>query len=646
MDNPVTGKIDAIPGKPVQQKSPARIFALALGMIFLGELGIMGVLAFFPNLSPSTVAFLDGVLLTCLVLPLWFFLSYRPMREKNEECNRERQEIARQNAFLHTVLDALPFPFYVIDANDYRVKIINKAAGSNETGNLTCHALSHKSAAPCSGGEHPCPMLEVKKTGKPVVLEHLHYNQQGAQRVMEVHGYPIFDEAGNIVQMIESSMDITQRRLAEDALRRSEASLQDFLDNANDLIQILDLKGRFLYVNRAWQMALGYSEAEVGSLTIHDILHADSRESALGLFSSISRISQAVGHELVFVAKNGKAIIVEGNITTQMEEGAPVAVRGIFRDITRRKQLEEQFLEQKSITEKMIKFSAVPIFVLDKNHLVTNWNKACEKMTGVTAKRVVGTSDHWRAFYPSKRACLADLVLDGADDSFPKFYESIDTSTFLHDGVRSEGWFENVGGKKRYITFDAVPIYNRAKELVAVIETLQDISERKKLEEELARLATTDALTGLYNRHRFNELLEQEVARARRYHTPLSLIMFDLDYFKNVNDTYGHAVGDQVLQEVAKVIRENVRATDWVGRWGGEEFLVLCPEATEKDAVLTAEKLRGLVESHVFETVKTITISCGVTRFKAPDSIDAFVSRADDGLYRAKDKGRNIVEIV
>jgi diguanylate cyclase (GGDEF)-like protein/PAS domain S-box-containing protein len=646
MDNPVTGKAETLPGKPVEQKSPDRIFVLALALIFLGELGIMQVLALFSDLTPLAAAFLDGALLICLVLPLWFFLSYRPMRKKTEECNRERQEITRQNAFLHTVLDALPFPFYVIDANDYRVKIINKAAGGENTAGLTCHALTHKSAAPCAGGEHPCPMIEVKKTGKPVVLEHLHYNQQGAQRVVEVHGYPIFDEAGTMVQMIESSMDITQRRLAEDALKRSEASLQDFLDNANDLIQILDLKGRFLYVNRAWQMALGYSEAETRSMTIHDILHPDSRENSLGLFSSVSRISQVVGHELIFVAKSGKAIIVEGNIATQMEEGAPAAVRGTFRDITRRKQLEEQFLEQKSITEKMIKFSAVPIFVLDKNHVVANWNKACEIMTGIKAQKVVGTSDHWQAFYPSKRSCLADLVLEGAYDSFPQFYEAFDTSTFLHDGVRSEGWFDNVGGKRRYLIFDAVPIYNRAKELVAVIETLQDFSERKKLEEKLGRLATTDALTGLCNRHRFNELLEQEVARARRYHAPLSLIMFDLDYFKNINDTYGHAVGDQVLQAVAEIIRKNIRATDWVGRWGGEEFMVLCPEATEKDAVFTAEKLRGLVENHTFETVKTITVSCGVTRFKAHDSVDTFVSRADDGLYRAKEKGRNIVEIV
>ncbi|MBU4119467.1 MAG: diguanylate cyclase [Proteobacteria bacterium] len=628
------------------KKSPARILVVVLGLIFLAELAISRLLTFFPNLPPRTAALADGIFLTCLVLPLWFFLSYRPMLEKTEECNRERQEIARQNSFLHTVLDALPFPFYVIDAHDYRVKIINRAAGTNEAGDLTCHALSHKSTTPCEGGEHPCPMVEVKKTGKPVVLEHLHYNRQGAQRVMEVHGYPIFDESGNIVQMIESSVDITQRKVAEDALRRSEANLQNFLDNANDLIQILGLNGKFLYVNRAWQRVLGYDEAEIGSMSIHDILHKDSRKSSLGLFSSISRISQVVEHELLFVTKSGKTIVVEGSITTQMEEGTPVAVRGIFRDITKRKQLEERFLEQKNFTEKILRYSAVPIFVLNKNHEVTSWNKACEKMTGIAAEKIVGTSDHWQAFYPSKRDCLADLVLDEAYGSLPQFYEAFENSAFMEEGVRSEGWFDNIGGIKRYLAFDAVPIYNRANELVAAIETLQDISERKKMEEDLERLATTDALTGLCNRHRFNELLQQEVDRAKRYNTPLSLIMFDLDHFKKINDTYGHAVGDQVLQAVAKVIRENVRTSDWVGRWGGEEFLVLCPEATEKDVLVIAEKLRETVEKHIFETVKTITVSCGVTRFKSHDSVDAFVSRADEGLYRAKDKGRNIVEII
>ncbi|MBU3982753.1 MAG: PAS domain S-box protein, partial [Proteobacteria bacterium] len=281
------------------------------------------------------------------------------------------------------------------------------------------------------------------------------------------------------------------------------------------------------------------SEAEIGSMSIHDILHKDSRKSSLGLFSSISRISQVVEHELLFVTKSGKTIVVEGSITTQMEEGTPVAVRGIFRDITKRKQLEERFLEQKNFTEKILRYSAVPIFVLNKNHEVTIWNKACETMTGIPAEKIVGTSDHWQAFYPSKRDCLADLVLDEAYGSLPQFYEAFENSAFMEEGVRSEGWFDNIGGIKRYLAFDAVPIYNRANELVAAIETLQDISERKKMEEDLERLATTDALTGLCNRHRFNELLQQEVDRAKRYNTPLSLIMFDLDHFKKIQGNFG-----------------------------------------------------------------------------------------------------------
>ena len=142
MDNPEAGKTDTAPEKPLREKPLVRVFAVAIGMIFLGELGIMWLLAFFPGLTPRTAAFLDGILLTCLVLPLWFFLFYRPLREKTEECNRKRQELSRQNAFLHTVLDSLPFPFYVINANDYRVNIINRAAGSNDSGTPTCYALS------------------------------------------------------------------------------------------------------------------------------------------------------------------------------------------------------------------------------------------------------------------------------------------------------------------------------------------------------------------------------------------------------------------------------------------------------------------------------------------------------------------------
>lgn len=629
---------------PVGLAPPLRFFMIAILVIFVAELAIMKVLDFFHHLHPRHAAFIDAIMLGGVVLPLLYYFSYKPLRNTVHLCEASQKKIAGQNAFLRTVLDALPYPFYVIDAESYQVKIANQAAGVKEGDNPTCYAISHQYDAPCPGGEHPCPLAEVKRTRVPVTLEHVHYDQQGNRRLVEVHGYPVFDANGDLVQMIESSLDITQRRMAEDALRKSEKSLQDFLDNANDLILILDPDGGFLYANQAFQAALGYTANEIMEMAFYDILNASSIASWREMTDNLTTGPRRGGDELVFVAKNGAMITVEANFTARIEEDAPIALRGICRDITRRKRLEAQLLEQQQLTEKMIKFSAVPIFVLNKEHIVTNWNKACEKMTGIVAQQVVGTNEHWRAFYPHPRACLADLVIDGAYDTLPRFYDAFDTSTFLHDGIHSEGWFDSVGGERRYLTFDAVPIYNRTKEeLVAVIETLQDISERKRLEEQLEYQARTDQLTGLLNRRRFEELLYQEVERARRYHTPLSLVMFDLDYFKNVNDNFGHMAGDQTLRQLAGIIRKNTRGSDQAGRWGGEEFMLLCPGTPAREAVLLGEKIRTLVESHSFGLVGTITISCGATGFLEQDAVDSFIKRADDALYTAKERGRNMV---
>lgn len=175
--------------------------------------------------------------------------------------------------------------------------------------------------------------------------------------------------------------------------------------------------------------------------------------------------------------------------------------------------------------------------------------------------------------------------------------------------------------------------------------------ERKKLEIALKqtrdlfeRQARIDYLTGIYNRMMFNELLEAEMQRARRYASDLSLIMFDLDHFKKINDTYGHAIGDHVLKEVARLVSENLRAHDIFARWGGEEFMVLAPKCDQNQVAVLAEKLRSLCAAHDFGNGLGITVSFGVTRFQADDTLESFTARADDSLYRAKEGGRNRVE--
>lgn len=168
-------------------------------------------------------------------------------------------------------------------------------------------------------------------------------------------------------------------------------------------------------------------------------------------------------------------------------------------------------------------------------------------------------------------------------------------------------------------------------------------AEKDQLVKRLDDLATRDQLTGAWNRRRFDEALAVGMAHARRYGQPLSLIMFDIDHFKNVNDTHGHLAGDDLLAALATYVSANIRDTDMLARWGGEEFMLIAPGIDEEGAVRQAEKLRALIEHGNFGAVGQITCSFGVTQFRAGDKPDDFTGRADTAMYVAKQTGRNRV---
>ncbi len=170
-----------------------------------------------------------------------------------------------------------------------------------------------------------------------------------------------------------------------------------------------------------------------------------------------------------------------------------------------------------------------------------------------------------------------------------------------------------------------------------------------KLEEksqELEQISVTDSLTGISNRRFLEKALESEIQRALRYGHTLSAIMIDLDFFKSVNDEFGHQTGDEVLQHFARLLKNNIRKTDLLGRWGGEEFLIICPEISINNAAHLAQTLRERTEKHSFGKAGKRTASFGVSELIPKDTKETLVSRADDAMYRAKESGRNRVEII
>jgi len=188
-----------------------------------------------------------------------------------------------------------------------------------------------------------------------------------------------------------------------------------------------------------------------------------------------------------------------------------------------------------------------------------------------------------------------------------------------------------------------------------VVETIDGALERwrrtqqsKANLEQLERLANYDSLTGLYNRGAILRKLEEQINHARRYKKEFSLSLMDIDHFKKVNDQYGHLIGDEVLEKVAELVREDVRIADSVGRYGGEEFIAVLPKTQLSSAVIVAERIREIIEATEMTAsegkVFSVTVSQGLSGYRAGDDKDSLISRADEALYRAKETGRNRVE--
>jgi diguanylate cyclase (GGDEF)-like protein len=208
--------------------------------------------------------------------------------------------------------------------------------------------------------------------------------------------------------------------------------------------------------------------------------------------------------------------------------------------------------------------------------------------------------------------------------------------------VDEEVEIECFDGTRKIILNSAIPLRDQQKKIVGAVVVHHEITERKRFEERLRGMAEQDPLTNTFNRRSLFQFLETEIQRARRYGTPLSLIMFDVDHFKDINDNFGHASGDQVLVGISGIVYGRLRNVDRLARFGGEEFLIVTPGIDGQGAAILAERLRSQIADAKFDALPTVTCSFGVCQFR-DDETDALIRRVDDLLYQAKQAGRNCV---
>lgn len=329
-----------------------------------------------------------------------------------------------------------------------------------------------------------------------------------------------------------------------------------------------------------------------------------------------------------------------------------------LQDITERRRAEAALIEKEAFLAQVVDSNSVATLVIDHEHRVTHWNRACEKLTGVAAENVLVTRDRWRPSHPESPPSMADLLLDGViETDFQRFYfGNLQKSALIDGAFETEEFCADVGGGK-WLFITAAPLRNPEGNVIGAIETIQDVTVRRNAEDNLRqseelyrKISMTDGLTELYNARHFHAILDQELSRAVRYRRPLSLIILDLDDFKLINDQHGHAEGDLVLQVLSGIIQSCLRSGDTAYRYGGEEFAVLMPEVPVAAGAALAERLRhSIAERGVVlgagVAVRT-TVSVGVTQYQPGDDAKSLFCRADDGMYQAKRRGKNCVVIV
>ncbi len=266
---------------------------------------------------------------------------------KNASARESAEDkIEKQTEFLNLVLESLSHPFYVIDVETYAITLANSAAQMGRLrGESTCYALTHKRDRPCQSDEHPCPLEIIKRTGKPAVVEHIHFNKDGRPRNVEVHAYPILDDNGNFTKMIEYTLDITDRKQIEKALRDSEIKFRSVTQSAIDAIISADQDGNIVFWNPSAQKMFGYQEHEVIGQPLTMLMPDHLKEAhQKGLASHVAAgdsriINKTV--EMVGLTRGGKEFPVELSIASWQAEGRQYYT-GIIRDISERKQIEKE----------------------------------------------------------------------------------------------------------------------------------------------------------------------------------------------------------------------------------------------------------------------------------------------------------------
>jgi diguanylate cyclase (GGDEF)-like protein/PAS domain S-box-containing protein len=427
--------------------------------------------------------------------------------------------------------------------------------------------------------------------------------------------------------------DITYRHEAENARRQAQELFETAFSHAPIGMALIAPDGRWLKINRALCAITGWSEVELLQKPFAEITHPDD----VGVDAELIALLEAgeipsYQFEKRYVRRGATVIWAEVSVSLVREpDGSPRHFIVQVEDITERKEAERRLQAAEADARAERDHATAIIGAMGEGYTLTMdgeikaVNEAMCVITGFSASELVGARDPF-PFCPPEGVGQMTSVL---------------TDIRAKGGGTHELILMRADGERFEAECTTRPAREENGRAIGFVNTLRDVSAQKKYQRELERLARTDSLTQLANRHVLQEALAREAARRSHDGRQLALILLDLDLFKQVNDAFGHPAGDAVLIEVARRLERTVRAGEVLARVGGEEFAWLVPACDAEEAVAAADRARAEIASEPFGRAGKLTMSAGVGLVSTPSDADTLYRMADRALYEAKQSGRN-----
>jgi len=433
------------------------------------------------------------------------------------------------------------------------------------------------------------------------------------------------------VENARSFQEAREKLKAISGLRRKEGQIKNFLENivdrSVDPILVTDLHGRITFASKGAEEMFGQTQEELLGKRVADF-YAGGIGEAKKIMRILVREEKLRNYETEFIGLGGRrsSVILSASLLRNAR-GNPIGTLGVSREITEYKNLLNQINRTEQSYQKLFEAVNDAIFYLNPEGYFSTFNRMFLKITGYTEKEV-------RGLHFSKIIHPDDIPMMMSD------HEKVLRGEYAPERYT----FRLINKEEKVIYVEGN--FRRLKErneVVGVLAVLRDVTEKIKLEKELLELSITDGLTGLHNQRHFYNELDKEMERAKRQHMTLSLLLFDLDDFKAYNDIHGHLEGDKVLKSVAQAVLKSIRRMDSAYRYGGDEFTVILPGATQEEAAQVAERIRKSFENIPY--LQQIKLSIGLVEFNPQYDLTSFVKQADEAMYTAKKMGGNQIFI-